>query len=347
MASAKAKATREERNATRRKNLAEEVLAAKRADCLKALRLHSEVLDEVWRVIGTFGITSESLAKEEDVPMTEKGKAKRQKKLADKAKTQCAEDPKNVIDTKATPTLESFKVMVYRKTLLPHLDKVSFSEANLRQHENKEMYLQLLEFATGCPRDLELTPPLNTWSGLKDYLYEQADLRMGRLMGLALPAKWGNEFGLYKMDGSDSEHLLVRHRWTGTKYQIPLTELPDHTSLAELLIDKNYSEERAAIVSTKSGNFSERFQLSRVCTTHHLCQSDDDTEQHTPQTKKRTRAIAAKESDTKRYRRARTGQGSKLKVEKKEEKKEEDDRDDTPVLDDPARVPAKAGRKKE
>eukprot|EP00971_Amphidinium_carterae_P011254 221479-Amphidinium_carterae.1 len=118
------------------------------------------------------------------------------------------------------------------------------------------------------------------------------------------------------MDGSDITRLFLRHRWTGAKYKVPLQELPAHKSVHDLVIDKNYSEERAAIVNATTGNSQERFQLSRVCTCHHLCQSDEDSDANTPQTKKQMKALAARSSETKRYKR---GSSTKAVKEKKED----------------------------
>eukprot|EP00971_Amphidinium_carterae_P031553 621393-Amphidinium_carterae.1 len=112
---------------------------------------------------------------------------------------------------------------------------------------------------------------------MTEYLLEQAEMRMGRSMGLA---KWGNEFGLCKMDGSDRKVLLLRHRWT--------VQRPRH-------------RQELYIVRRGHGNLQDRFQLSRICSCHRLCQGDEDSDAHTPQTKKRTKALAARSSGTKRH----------------------------------------------
>eukprot|EP00971_Amphidinium_carterae_P031552 621392-Amphidinium_carterae.1 len=151
---------------------------------------------------------------------------------------------------------------------------------------------------------------------MTEYLLEQAEMRMRRSMGLA---KWGNEFaaqfglGLCKMDGSERKDLLLRHRWIGAS-EVQST-----------------SEERAAIANATNGNLQDRFQLSRICSCHHLCQSDEDSDAHTPQTKKKTKALASRSSETKRHKRASS---AKCVKEKKEDSvKDESENQDAPVMD--------------
>ena len=270
--------------------------------CKMALDLHSNLIVPVWDLITSHGITAAALDASQKVPKTSQAKAMAKKRSMEKAALAAHPDPADVIDTKKYPTLGSFTMKTYRKDLLPLVDPSAFSAANLAIHESKggkEMYLQLLEYATGLGADFPLTPPNNSWSSLKDLIADQAAARAERVLGMVLPPQWSRQHGLYEIIGIEKDELLVKHRFLSMEYKIGVDKLPSFKSVDELYIDKGFSEERACIASKRCSDPRSRFVLSRVCSEHTSAFTGSPSKQPILETpRRRKRKLAASRSSS-------------------------------------------------
>lgn len=246
----------------------------------------------------SLGYTTERLSQREPVAQSFQALAASRRKVrqeepatAPKADDDDEHDNK---DFAAVPTkywrLDALSKNLLRDRLVCAIEPVILSPANLRVHLDKEgtttareHLLEILEATTGVPRTMPITGDMRDWLKLTQELVSRAQVRGRRALRITFPLNW--DTFLFTIVGADeSGHcVLVEQNFNGFRVQIPTHKLPDFKNVADLAINRNYSERSAAIYNKKTGDERE-YLLVNDFTNHEV----DDSLKYTTPKKART-----------------------------------------------------------
>lgn len=153
-------------------------------------------------------------------------------------------------------------MFILRDRILSSLE-TTLSTSNLRamrcpEAPSKHGLLRILEFATGLPADTPLHNRVAfTCYNRLAYVAQQMALARGRrALFLSLPPDWATA-GLFEVRGMSATEpgaVEVAHRFSNSVATIPASKVPAHQTEQDLVINCNWSEERACLVGKVGAN---------------------------------------------------------------------------------------------
>eukprot|EP00971_Amphidinium_carterae_P184165 3656584-Amphidinium_carterae.1 len=164
------------------------------------------------------------------------------------------ESEKGVIPSKYN-TLQKCSETLLRQKVLPAIDKVALSDANVtacmkalgvKDADTKvQKMLDIVEFCTGEPRTLPLTSTMRTWDVLLQHLRDAAAER-NRHFGLCLPVDWAAH-GVYNLELLGQE-IVITHRFSSERHSFSVDCLAvPPKKITDLVIQQNHSELSACL----------------------------------------------------------------------------------------------------
>ena len=150
-------------------------------------------------------------------------------------------------------TLGSLSVNLFMDKVLPSLEPISLSKANLKvlvargdAVGNKAALSQLVEFMTGASCDFQLNGSFRRWSCLLKFLGESNVDKGRRAKELQLPHNWAR-VGICTLD-IQGDSVAVTHN--ESKKKVDITDLvPAMVDKTALYIDFNWSDARVALAA--------------------------------------------------------------------------------------------------
>ena len=167
-------------------------------------------------------------------------------------------DPKNWLPHAYT-RLDNTKPPVLEE-ILSHVREISFSPYILKALKPKgckasdyqQKLCELLEFACGVDVEKPLQGALRHIPTLKKTLAEMSAQTGGRGRDLKLPPDWEHKHGVYQLTSNEDGAVTVHHRYAKLTVQVPedahfTDEQGDLVDVQELVVEKNYSQDKAVI----------------------------------------------------------------------------------------------------
>mmetsp|Transcript_63244 Transcript_63244/g.150848 ORF Transcript_63244/g.150848 Transcript_63244/m.150848 type:complete len:313 (-) Transcript_63244:255-1193(-) len=219
--------------------------------CIAILRRHVIARNPVLRYMVRAGWTETSepavITKSKATIGKEKSAATRKEKAA---QNQAERQSTDRIPTKYS-TLGMMSYSLLSERVLPSLDFISYSQANIAAQfkkgdgaeMKKEKCLEIIEYLTGKPASLPLKGENANWEGLYTTLREAAAVRGRMESPLRMPVDWA-VCGLYRiLRVTRDDEIHVRHQVTNSTVYIHMSEFkPVPSTLQGLVIEFNYSE---------------------------------------------------------------------------------------------------------
>jgi hypothetical protein len=161
--------------------------------------------------------------------------------------------PEDIIPSKYW-TLGSLSVNLFVDKVLPSLEPISLSKANLKvmiargdSVGNKSNMCKLLEFMTGAAPDFQMNGSMRRWSCLIKFLNDSNIDKDRRAQQLMLPLDW-TKVGIYMLD-IQGDNVWVIHIQSNKKIDFS-NLVPDQVvDKTTLQIDFNWSDARVALTS--------------------------------------------------------------------------------------------------
>lgn len=246
---------------------------ARQAKIVLAMRCRpSLVIDPLWEKLSSLGLSDEMLttpAKEGAQSRQKAAVAERKTKAAhertikvEQLKMEIGVSEENGVAEAFEPigdkveTLEGLTVTQIRDRLLPAIDDMILSGANFRALKDKHAtskanLIKYITFCTGYHSDYPLAGKHRCFLKLMESLLAAAAAHGGRSSLIRLPMDWPED-GIYVLVGegfNGDGSVDVKHKFSGDTINVEMKDLPKSKGWSDLLIDCNWSEARACLVS--------------------------------------------------------------------------------------------------
>lgn len=160
-------------------------------------------------------------------------------------------------------TLRACSVKFLSEQICEAIEPSTLSAPNTRRmltrgkaEANKEQMQRIVEMGTSMPPDMVISSSMSELASFKSYARSRYLSRGRRCRDLPLPPVWGRD-GWFRIEGLSDAGATIRHKFLEKTALVPLDKLPRHHSLANLYMEYNWSETRAAVASTMDPNLDE------------------------------------------------------------------------------------------
>ncbi|CAE7275488.1 unnamed protein product [Symbiodinium necroappetens] len=167
-------------------------------------------------------------------------------------------DPKNWIphaytrlDNTRAPILEDILASIHEISFSPFMLKALRPKGS-KAADYQIKLQELLEFSTGFDVAKPLVGDLRHIPTLKKTLIDMSQQTGRRGNALKLPPDWTGKDGIYELSSDEDGVVSVRHRYAKITVKVPTTmhftdDSGDLIDVEDLVVDKNYSQDKAVI----------------------------------------------------------------------------------------------------
>lgn len=229
------------------------------------MKNHPDIIPKLWEKCIALGYNDDTIKVPTSNPVPKsfqaeamgKRKYNQIKEEAAKVEESLNADAGSYTVVDAVPTkywkMSELTVPIWRDRLLPRIETSSLSAANIRcirdkEAASKEGLCRIAEFATGLSADFALTGRYRCLEQLAKLMVDRAQRRGRRCLDLPLPPRWPTD-GIYFVQGYDEAQtgIIVCHKFLNQHVVVSRSSVAGHSSLAELEVVYNWSEQKAAI----------------------------------------------------------------------------------------------------